>query len=461
MSKLTRNQKKYYDNYTEVISKIDAAVECASERQAIKISESVSSETSKLSSVSASGDEAVESLVSVVQQIGNQFNTLAILANQYGSEIEPLYEEVQTQLKEIKTQEDEYKNICNDGPDDQSDKYYKTINNEKKFQKELYDTDVKMWNDKLDKYESLLQSMCNNVDSIISKLSAVNSASIIDVAVNGFGFISSSENVFDNQFESSETTMGTNLLLEDIKYMQTRYADTDIWYAIIPKELQPKLGISFNSNGKVSDKAPSVLAQEFGAKLAINFSLTGVGYTLDRRKAYMGGGAGILYDGKNLVTLLNNKRDTTLYMDKDGNLGFFYNDPQKNGGKSAKQMIEQLQPKWAAKTFFPIAVDGQYVDENKDPNIGGRSVNPRTFIGQTANGDYFVGVSTGRVKGKQKGLTLKEVYDFSQSVTGENIKFLMNGDGGGSSSFVYDGKKLNPNTDSSERPRPDIIYWSA
>ena len=188
MSKLTRNPKKYYDNYTEVISKIDSAVECASERQALKISESVSSETSKLSSVSASGDDAVESLVSLVQTIGNQFNTLASLANQYGSQIEPLYEKVQTQLKDLKKQEDSYKKICNDGPDDQSDKYYKTINNERKFQQALYDTDVRMWNDKLDHYEIQLQNMCIILDSIISQLSSVNSASIESVASNGFNF---------------------------------------------------------------------------------------------------------------------------------------------------------------------------------------------------------------------------------------------------------------------------------
>ena len=75
MSKLTRNPKKYYDNYTEITSQIDAAVTCASEQKALKIGETVSSSTSKLSSVSASGDEAVAELVELVQKIGNQFNT--------------------------------------------------------------------------------------------------------------------------------------------------------------------------------------------------------------------------------------------------------------------------------------------------------------------------------------------------------------------------------------------------
>ena len=256
--------------------------------------------------------------------------------------------------------------------------------------------------------------------------------------------------------------------VEGIEYKIVRYADTDVWYAIIPKELQPKLAVATNSNGKVSSEMPSKLAQKNGAKLAINFSLTGAGYTKDKAKEYMGGGAGLLYDGVHLYKLRSNYHDTTLYMDKDGNLGYFYNNPKKNNGKTPEEKIEELQPKWAVKTFYPIAVDGQYVDENKDPNIGGKSVNPRTFIGQTENGDYFVGVSTGRdIDGKQKGLTLKEVYEFSQEVTNGNIKFLMNGDGGGSSAFIYNGEKQNPNIDYDknnrtycERERPDIIYWA-
>ena len=185
MSKLTRNPKQYYDNYTEITSQIDAAVTCVSEQKALKIGETVSSSTSKLSSVSASGDEAVAELVELVQKIGTQFNTLSTLANQYGSEVEPLYEKLQTQLKDMQKQEESYKKECNNGPDNQNDKYYKTENNEKKFQKALYDADVTIWKDKLDKYEIILQNMCNNVDTIVSQLSSVGSASVSDVAANG------------------------------------------------------------------------------------------------------------------------------------------------------------------------------------------------------------------------------------------------------------------------------------
>ena len=124
--------------------------------------------------------------------------------------------------------------------------------------------------------------------------------------------------------------------------------------------------------------------------------------------------------------------------------------------------LQNMDVKWAAKAFLPIIDDYKYVDNNTDPNIGGSSVHPRTFVGQLDNGNCIIGVCSGRVKNKEHGMTLKEVGDFVQNhATDSNgnkikVRFLMNGDGGGSAAFVADGEKKNVSGE--DRPVADIIY---
>ena len=56
---------------------------------------------------------------------------------------------------------------------------------------------------------------------------------------------------------------------------------------------------------------------------------------------------------------------------------------------------------------------------------------------------------------------MEEIYDFVRTTITPDIRFLYNADGGGSSSFVFNGGKLNPNIDNGnqERLRPNMIYW--
>ena len=59
-------------------------------------------------------------------------------------------------------------------------------------------------------------------------------------------------------------------------------------------------------------------------------------------------------------------------------------------------------------------------------------------------------------------MTLKEVGDFIQNHATDNsgkklnVRFLMNGDGGGSSAFVANGERKNVTNEN--RPTTDIIY---
>ncbi len=118
-----------------------------------------------------------------------------------------------------------------------------------------------------------------------------------------------------------------------------------------------------------------------------------------------------------------------------------------------------MNPVWVSKRFYAIARDGEYVDENTIDHSLSTAKHPRIFISQDYDRNYIVGVCDGRGE-NEAGMTLREVYYFVNTEVTDNLRFLFNGDGGGSSAFIYDGEKLNSNTDGSERERPDLIYWT-
>ena len=66
----------------------------------------------------------------------------ATAANLYGSQVEPLYETAKQQLEEIKKQDKYYRELCNNGPDKEADKYQKKDVDDIKFDKEKYQRDL-------------------------------------------------------------------------------------------------------------------------------------------------------------------------------------------------------------------------------------------------------------------------------------------------------------------------------
>ncbi|MBQ3308114.1 MAG: phosphodiester glycosidase family protein [Bacilli bacterium] len=246
-------------------------------------------------------------------------------------------------------------------------------------------------------------------------------------------------------------------LLEDgtIGYIKTRYSsDTNsgvtVWYAVIPKDMMPKLGIANDDYTKVSKEAPTSMAKRKNAALAINFGI-------ENTKQ-----GGILYADGKLVRGNNITSGDTLYLAQDGLLKSVPN------SQYSTEDILALNPVWASKGFYTIVQDGQFVS-TWDPAKNSKEVvsrrEPRTFIGQDYDGNYIVGVCHGRRKG-EAGMNMIEIYDFVSKNINSNIRILYNADGGGSSAFVYQGEKVNPNIDTLdsgatvERLRPDIIYWS-
>lgn len=89
---------------------------------------------------------------------------------------------------------------------------------------------------------------------------------------------------------------------------------------------------------------------------------------------------------------------------------------------------------------------------NKFSHAG--SYNPRTFIGQKANGDILLMVCEGRGKANSKGLTASQQADVCIELGCINA---INFDGGGSSTFEYNGQIKNTPTDGALRKVANAI----
>jgi len=239
----------------------------------------------------------------------------------------------------------------------------------------------------------------------------------------------------------STTTASGAIEYKTFRYVSDTNSGTTIWYAVIPKDHMPLLAVGKDNYNKMTSEAPSAIAQRKGAVLGVNCCITGTG-------------SGILYTDGHLVS--NNwtsGEGQTLYMTQDGKL-----EVVTNNRTSVKGILSQ-NPVWATQGFYTIIRDGKFDQWNTDI---AKSKHPRTFIGQDYDGNYIVGVCTGRQKG-EAGMNFQEIYDFVTTQVSNNVRILYNADGGGSSAFVYNGQKLNPNTDNggkTERARPDLIYWT-
>ena len=148
----------------------------------------------------------------------------------------------------------------------------------------------------------------------------------------------------------------------------------------------PNLAVAHDDYSKMTSEIPTAIAQRKGAKLAINFCVTG-------------DSMGLIYTDGKLVRKSNTNSGETLYMTQDGQLNTVPN------SKYNTNDILNLNPVWASKGFYSIIKDGKYINWNTDL---AKARHPRTFNGQDYDGNYIVGVCTGRRDG-EKGMTLKQL----------------------------------------------------
>ena len=223
-----------------------------------------------------------------------------------------------------------------------------------------------------------------------------------------------------------------------LDYIQTKFekdgGETTVWYAIIPSDYKPKLRLANDTIHTVETATDN--ANRHHSTITIN---SGIFYTADgKTKGYL------IKDGE-VLNNVNYDDGTNLdyvYMDSNGILNSI--GPSTNVNVSD---LERLNPEWAFLGFYALVKNGVYVATGRADDYYNA---PRTFIGQDTNGNYIVGVSSGRNEG-EKGLSMIDIYNFCLNVANFTPHFLYNLDGGGSSAFIYKGTRVSTLTQGENR----------
>jgi exopolysaccharide biosynthesis protein len=127
-------------------------------------------------------------------------------------------------------------------------------------------------------------------------------------------------------------------------------------------------------------------------------------------------------------------------------IGFDQEGKLVGGEITTREQIRQLGIMQGA-TFVPILLkDGKKMPI---PKKWQNRKEPRTLIGHFLNGDLLFIVIDGRQEGYSNGVTLEEAQN---KLIEFNVRDAYNLDGGGSSTFYYNGKILNSPSDGEERP---------
>lgn len=171
------------------------------------------------------------------------------------------------------------------------------------------------------------------------------------------------------------------------------------------------------SNGETTSQA----AKRSGAVLAVNAG----GFASQNGKIYP---MGITVVDGEVVTFF----DTTLSFigfNKEGNL--------VGGDVTSREQIKEMGVLQGASFLPTLLKDGK---RQLIPSKWANTRHPRTLIGHFTNGDLFFMVIDGRREGWSAGVTLEEAQG---KLLEFNIQDAYNLDGGGSSTFYYNGEVLN------------------
>lgn len=213
-------------------------------------------------------------------------------------------------------------------------------------------------------------------------------------------------------------------------------------YTQNPAQLQT--AFAGEAYSKRSAEAPSDIAARHNAALAINGDYynykTDYGLIIRNGTLYRSGGS---------------SRDHLLILADGTFKGLYAADYDKTAG-------EQYLADGVVQSFYfgPLLVDGgqaitlpeEYIISTLDT-----AREPRTAIGMVEPGHYVVIVADGRRNGwSEKGMTLQELQ---QLFVEQGCQVAYNLDGGGSTSLVVNGERLNRSSGSRERDVSDIIYF--
>jgi len=175
----------------------------------------------------------------------------------------------------------------------------------------------------------------------------------------------------------------------------------------------------------------SAAAKRTGAVLAVN---AGGFYAHD---------GGLLPIG---ITVIDGEVLTFYTYDKDLSFVGFNRNGQLVGGQIETEEQLAALDVLHGSSFLPTLLKGG--KKQPIPAAWANTRHPRTLIGHFKNDDLLFVVIDGRREGWSMGVTLEEAQSKLQEF---NVRDAYNLDGGGSSTFYYDGKILNRPSDGRER----------
>lgn len=221
----------------------------------------------------------------------------------------------------------------------------------------------------------------------------------------------------------------------------TIYGDrqTIVHYAIIPSEYRPELTLANDTIDSLE------LATENACRHHSTIT-TNAGIFSDGQQTGIVVVDGVVRRGNDQTEHTKTSDFAVLYMTEDGELH------SVRSRKTTAEIME-LAPVWAVQGWYPIIENGEFVGSGHVSD----DYNPLTFIGQDYDGNYLIAVCEGR-NPDSLGMSMHDAKAFVEQI-GFDAKFLYNLDGGGSSTFVYHGIRVNKLTRGENRKVSSFITF--
>lgn len=197
------------------------------------------------------------------------------------------------------------------------------------------------------------------------------------------------------------------------------------------------------ADDKVGGLEPtSMMARRHRGVLAVNGGGFGVGQNGSEQISHMVGATVV---GGEVVQPFIQKAEPLFFAGIDSNGSVVGTVPKSQAD------VDQLEPK-AGVSFIPVLLMGGEPSEVPDDWKNQR--HPRTILGRYANDDLLLIVIDGRQSQWSKGATLERIQEKLLEL---GVQDAYNLDGGGSSTFYYNGQVLNKPSDGTERPVANAI----
>ena len=251
-----------------------------------------------------------------------------------------------------------------------------------------------------------------------------------------------------------------------LNYNEVRYSQddnttgTNIWWIKVPAKY--KMYYSYGKDKVRGSEKPSENAKRHKATIAVNTQYMGIPEY--NGIAFSVGDDVSEYDFYNVPNSLDLGDTPTIKAVKKG------------APHEGINLSYVLEPKWCQGACFMTLISNKeriYEDEERRKAEGYSNIGltraPRSWLTIDSSGNQYIAVSAGRNEPlndgsnlPQAGLTLQEIIDTTKKYMTKDIEHLYNLDGGGSSSFVFEGNKINPHYDdnyTTERTVRGIFYW--